>query len=167
MWKNVRYWDGGLGEPGQITGGRRRVVWVDWEPRAQGRRQSEGAWECLVSKGLEAADGFPLRTRWELAAEGVGGCPTGVCGWKQGCLVPNSQEGRRPPTTQAAVQDDLGISPEQRSQGQGEPSFLYSSLALAKLLGNRCNTPSNNEAEHLYSLNPAQRGCRDHESALY
>lgn len=96
MWKNVRYWDGGLGEPSQITGGRRRVVWVDWEPRAQGRRQSEGVWECLVSKGLEVADGFPLRTRWELAAEGVGGCPTGVCGWKQGCHVPNSQEGRRP-----------------------------------------------------------------------
>lgn len=84
-----------------------------------------------------------------------------------GLPCPQLTGGQEAPTTQAAVQDDIGISPEQRSQGQGEPSFLYSSLALAKLLGNRCNTPSNNEAEHLYSLNPAQRGCRDHESALY
>lgn len=62
MWKDVRYWDGGFGESGQITGDRGRVVWVDWDPRAQRRRQSEGVWEPPVGKGPEVADGFPVQT---------------------------------------------------------------------------------------------------------
>lgn len=88
-------------------------------------------------------------------------------GLMQGCHVPKSQEGRQPPTTPAAVQGDTGISPKQIAKGWGEPSFLSSSLALAELLRNRCNTPSDNQAELLCSLNPARRGCRNHESALY
>jgi len=29
MWKDVRYWDGVLGQPGKIMRDRRTVVWVN------------------------------------------------------------------------------------------------------------------------------------------
>lgn len=54
---------GWVGAPDQKTGDTGRVVWVDWDLRAE-RTQSERAWEAPAG-----ACWWPVQTQWELLAE--------------------------------------------------------------------------------------------------
>lgn len=101
-----------VGAPDQKTGDTGRVVWVDWDLRAERRRQSEGAWEAPFGKGTEVAGGLCKHSRscWQRE---MGRGPTRVCDWKKGCHVPSLQESRQLLITQAAVQDCMETSPDQ------------------------------------------------------
>lgn len=82
---------------------------------AESWKETEGAREGLAGRGMEAAGGLCKHSGscWQREVEP--GAPTRVCGWKMGCHVPSSQEGRQLPITQTAVQDGMEISPEQGS----------------------------------------------------
>lgn len=101
MWKDVRHWGGWV----QLI----RKLGVNWDLRAERRRQPEGAQEVLAAEGTEVTGALCKHKRSSLCHgrerwEGVlPGSVAGKC----------SQEGRQLPITHTAVQDCMEISPEQ------------------------------------------------------
>lgn len=104
MWKDVRYWGGWV----QLI----RKLGVNWELRAERRRQPEGAWEVLAGEGTELLEACTntRETLCTMAERGGRGSCQGLWLEKE---LPCSQEGRQLQITHTAVQDCMEISPEQ------------------------------------------------------